>query len=574
MDIAFFHVGKPYNYRARLLSCEGREQPPTLLNLLWPKPARYPRRPFAGGRFCAPGMHFENNHFMIQRDTLNKSLWQDSAVPFQSSEIPSPDTTYDVIIVGGGITGLSTGILLQEAGKNCLIIEANNLCFGTTGGTTAHLNTLLDTPYTTISKNFSKEASRRVARATADAIQLIKRNIKKYQIDCEFEDAAAYLYAENSKQDKELEEIYDAAIEAGLTADYADSIPIPAPFTKAIKVAGQGKFHPVKYVYGLATAFEDAGGKILQHCRVTGAEDVEPLIVETSNGKYTGLDLIYATHIPPGVNLLHLRCMPYRSYAMAMKVEKDEYPEDLTYDMYDPYFYYRTQLVDGEKYLIIGGKDHKTGHEENTNRNYLQLEAKIKSLYSSSDIVYQWSAQYFEPTDGLPYIGHLPQHPDHIFVATGFGGNGMVYSHVAAKVLTDLLTGKEAGYDDLFNPNRIKPVAGFTNFIKHNADVVKQFVGKLFSSEKLDELSGLSAGEGKIVSFEGEKLGVYKSETGEIFAVNPVCTHLKCEVKFNSAEKSWDCPCHGGRFDCQGKLLTGPPSQDLEQVSIEQLINK
>ncbi|HTF27253.1 MAG TPA: FAD-dependent oxidoreductase, partial [Flavitalea sp.] len=519
-------------------------------------------------------MCFEISHIMIQRDSLNKSLWQDGADPFQSNDIPSKDTIYDVIIVGGGITGLTTGILLQEAGKKCLIIEANNLCFGTTGGTTAHLNTLLDTPYTTISKNFSKKASRQVAHATADAIQLIKQNINKYQIDCEYKDASAYLYAENSKQDKELQEIYETAIDAGLIAGYSESIPIPAPFTKAIKVEGQGKFHPVKYVFGLAKAFQNAGGKILQHCRVTGVEDTEPLIIETSNGKYTSLDLIYATHIPPGVNLLHLRCMPYRSYAMAIKVDEEDYPEDLTYDMYDPYFYYRSQVVDGEKYLIIGGKDHKTGHEENTYRSYLQLEAKIKSLYGSAEIVYQWSAQYFESADGLPYIGHLPQHPHHIYVATGFGGNGMVYSHVAAKILTDQLTGSEVNYDDLFNPNRLKPVAGFTNFIKHNADVVRQFAGKLFSGEKLDELSGLSAGEGKIVSFEGEKLGIYKSDSAEIFAVNPVCTHLKCEVKWNSAEKSWDCPCHGGRFDCQGRLLTGPPSRDLEQVSIEQLINK
>ena len=511
---------------------------------------------------------------MIARDTLNNSLWQESVSQYESLKTASAEEIYDVIIVGGGITGITTGLLLQEAGKKCLVIEAENLCYGTTGGTTAHLNTLLDTPYTTISKNFSKDASKLVARATADAIDLVKNNISRYDINCEFEDAAAYLYAENEKQDKELKSILDAAVAVGLEAKISDSIPIPAQFTSAIRVEGQAKFHPLKYVMALATAFENAGGCIIQHCRVQGVNENECLEVETSSLTFKARQLVYATHIPTGINLLHLRCAPYRSYAMAVKLQGDDYPADLTYDMYDPYFYYRTQVINGEKFLIAGGKDHKTGHEENTSRNYLQLEAKIKSLYPGYEITHQWSSQYFEPADGLPYIGHLPQHSDRIFVATGFGGNGMVYSHVSARILTDMLTGNETNYDDLFNPNRLKPVAGFTNFIRHNADVTKEFIGKLFSAENLEELSDLAPGEGKLVSFEGKKLGIYKSDKGKLFAINPICTHMKCDVKWNTAEKSWDCPCHGGRFDCKGKVLTGPPSADLEAVNLEQLIEK
>jgi len=511
---------------------------------------------------------------MIARDTLNKSLWQESVNPYESLKTASVEEVYDVIIVGGGITGITTGLLLQEAGKKCLLIEAENLGYGTTGGTTAHLNTLLDTPYTTISKNFSKDAAKQVAQVTADAIDLVKNNIIKYGISCEFEDAAAYLYAENEQQDKELKGILDAAVEAGLDAKTADSIPIPAQFTTAIRVEGQAKFHPLKYVLALAAAFEDAGGCIVQHCRVLGVNENGHLEVETTIVTFQASQLIYATHIPTGINLLHLRCAPYRSYVMAVKLPEQDYPEDLVYDMYDPYFYYRTQVINDKKFLIVGGKDHKTGHEENTSRNYLQLEAKIKSLFPGCEITHRWSSQYFEPADGLPYIGHLPQHSNNIFVATGFGGNGMVYSHVSARILTDMLTGKETSYDDLFDPNRLKPIAGFANFIRHNADVTKEFLGKLFSAEKLEELSDLAHGEGKLVSFEGKKLGIYKSETGKLFAVNPICTHMKCDVKWNTAEKSWDCPCHGGRFDCKGKVLTGPPSEDLETVSLEKIIEK
>lgn len=499
------------------------------------------------------------------------SLWQESVSPYTASNQPGKEA-YDVIIVGGGITGISTALLLQEAGKKCMVLEAANLCFGTTGGTTAHLNTLLDTPYTTISKNFGKEHARAVATAAADAIALIRSNIARYNIDCEFEWATAFLFAQDEQQVKELEEIVDASADAGLEMKYTDGIPVPVPFTKAVQVNGQAKFHPLRYVYGLAAAFEKAGGVIVQDCRVTGAERNETLEVETTRGTFRGTDLVYATHIPPGVNLLHLRCAPYRSYAMAVTLQDGDYPENLAYDMYDPYHYYRTQRVDGKDYLIVGGEDHKTAHEENTGRCFLNLENHVRKHFAVEEIVHQWSSQYFEPADGLPYIGHLPGHPDNIYVATGYGGNGMTYSSVAALTLKEMLLGEEAHYADLFNPNRIKPVAGFTNFIKHNADVVKNFVGKWFSGEEIQQAGELAKGEAKIVTWNKEKIALYKDEDGQLHAVSPECTHLKCGVQWNTAEKSWDCPCHGARYSCDGKVLTGPSDRDLEQIEVRTLV--
>ncbi len=511
---------------------------------------------------------------MIQRDSLQTSLWQDSVEKFTGSNIAGHELLYDVIIVGGGITGVTTALELQRAGKNCLLIEAANLCFGTTGGTTAHLNTLLDTPYNTIADKFGADGAKLVARATADAIQLVKDNISRYNIECGFEDTPAYLYALNSKQDKELDDIFKASADAGLRVSYTNELPVPDKFTRVMRVEGQAKFNPVYYVYALAKAFEQAGGVILQHTRVTGVTENEPLEVATSNGNFKADRLIYATHVPPGVNLLHLRCAPYRSYAMAMKLANDTYPDGLTYDMNDPYYYYRTQVIEGERYLIVGGEDHKTGHEENTNKCFQQLEARIRSMFDVAEITHRWSSQYFEPADGIPYIGHLPQHSDRIFVASGYGGNGITYSHVAANVLRELIINDVAPYENIFKPGRIKPVAGFVNFITHNADVARLFVGKLFSAEKLQGLSDLAPGEGRIVKFEGQKLGISKATDGSIHAVNPVCTHMHCDVAWNMAEQSWDCPCHGGRFDCHGKVLTGPPSIDLEPVSIEQLMEK
>jgi len=508
---------------------------------------------------------------MINRDGSCISLWQDNVAVYSPVNQADTGTIYDVIIVGGGITGINTALLLQTAGKKCLVLESHNIGFGTTGGTTAHLNTLLDTPYTTISKNFGKENAKLVADSVKSAIDLIRTNIDKYGIECGFSEADAYLFAQDEEQEKELNEILEATKDAGVTATYSDRLPFPIPFVKAIKVPGQGKFNPLRYVYGIAEAFEKAGGVIVQDCKVSGVENNELVEAETERGTFKAHDLIYATHIPPGINLLHLRCVPYRSYVIAVTLRNNEYPKDLAYDMVDPYHYYRTQEVDGVTYLIAGGKDHKTAHEENTDRSFLQLEAQVVKHFPVENIEYRWSSQYFEPADGLPYIGHLPGHPQNIYVATGFGGNGMVYSHVAALTLKEILLAEEEKYSSLFNPNRIKPVAGFTNFIKHNADVVRQFADKWFSHEEINEMADLAPGEGKVVVYNKQKIGLFKHETGALYAVNPICTHMKCEVKWNVAERTWDCPCHGARYSYDGSVITGPADRELEQISIRSL---
>jgi hypothetical protein len=507
---------------------------------------------------------------MIHRDGICTSLWQAHTTPYETTTAVSTHH-YDVIVIGGGITGISTALLLQEAGKKCLVLEARNLCFGTTGGTTAHLNTLLDTPYTTIAQNFGEENAVRVANATHEAIELISTNIKRHLIDCEFKEASAFLFARDKKQEKELEDIRKASEAAGLDIRYTSRIPVPIPCVQAVRVTGQAKFNPTEYVYGLARVFESLGGVILQDCP---AQEIDDLEVLTIKGRFSATDIVYATHIPPGINLLHLRCAPYRSYAMAVTLENNDYPEDLSYDMYDPYNYYRTQVVDGQKYLIAGGMDHKTGHVEETEQHFRQLEAHVRKYFAVRQVHYRWSSQYFESADGLPYIGHLPGTQEHIFVATGYGGNGMVYSSVAALLLRHLILNEPSPYTQLFDPNRIKPVAGFTNFIKHNADVVKQFAGKFLSHENIPELASLAPGEGKVVKYEDQKLAIYKSESGEIHAIHPACTHMRCEVKWNNAERSWDCPCHGARYDVDGNVLTGPADRALEQVQVSGLMEE
>ena len=504
----------------------------------------------------------------MQRDGACTSLWQSNMPAYPSPAKPIPQEVVDVLIVGGGITGITTALLLQKAGKKCIVAEANTLCFGTTGGTTAHLNTVFDHPYNELKSSFGEKAAQTIAEAAKEALDLIRQNIAQYNIDCEFEEQDGYMYSQEKKQTTELESILEATREVGIDMDYSDSIPVPIEFEKAVRFTGQAKFHPAKYVYGLAKAFEEAGGIILQGCRVTKVEENDDLEALTRYGKIRAKEMIWATHIPPGVNLLHFRCAPYRSYAMAVKLEDENYPEGLAYDMYDPYHYYRTQIVDGEKYLIAGGEDHKTAHEENTSMCFDRLEAYIRKYFKISEVSFRWSSQYFEPADGIAYIGHLPGHPERIYVATGFGGNGMTYGTISAITLSDMIAKGESKYQEIFNPNRIKPVAGFEAFVKENADVVAHMFKSPFAGSKIKELTELAHGEARVVKYEGHRIALYKNEQGKVYAVNPTCPHAKCSVAWNTAEKSWDCPCHGSRFAADGKLLCGPSMSDLQDVEL------
>lgn len=506
----------------------------------------------------------------MKRDGYNQSLWQETTTEIRVETSPFPaNKVFDVVIAGAGITGVATGLALAKAGKSVLILEAHTIGFGTTGGTTAHLNTFLDTPYNTIQKKFSPTDASLVAASVKQALDLIRRNVEEYHIDCGYKQLPGYVFSQNEEQTKELEDMIRASQESNVECSASSVIPVNIPFEKAAEFPGQSTFHAGRYLKGLAEAFTSSGGIILENCRVTGVDDATPNKVTTQSGDVFANHFIYATHIPPGVNLLHFRCAPYRSYAMAFRLEsEDAYPPALVYDMHDPYHYYRTQEIDGKLYLIAGGEDHKTGHEQNTDNCFRKLEAHVRNFFPVQEVTHQWSSQYYEPTDGLPYIGHLPGHTGTTYVATGYSGNGMVYSSVAAMLLTDLISTGKSEWDELYDPNRIKMVAGFSNFVKEAADVVGLLLKKTVPATKLSGLSELAKGEAAIVNYEGSKVALYKDDSGEIFALHTACTHIKCDVAWNSTEKTWDCPCHGSRFSYSGEVLTAPARKPLESIDL------
>jgi glycine/D-amino acid oxidase-like deaminating enzyme/nitrite reductase/ring-hydroxylating ferredoxin subunit len=509
----------------------------------------------------------------MRRDGATVSLWQTADEFVPSSQIDTTKT-YDAVIVGGGITGITTALLLQKAGMNCLVAEAKNLCFGTTGGTTSHLNTVMDTPYSTVESDFGKESAQMLAEIARRALNLVRQHVEEYNIDCGYEEKNGYIYAQEESQLKMLDDIYESSLRAGVDVERADHISAPVDFIKAIAFKRQAQIHPAKYVFALAKAFEGLGGTIVQDCRVTEIDEDEVHTIKTTKGNIKATRLIWATHIPPGVNILHFRCAPYRSYAMAFTIKEGITPTGLDYDLYDPYHYHRTQNDNGKQYIIVGGEDHKTAHIKNTEECFRHLKAYIRKYYNVDEIAYKWSSQYFEPADGLAYIGHLPGNRENVFVATGFGGNGITYSHIAALVLTELLTTGETKYSKIFAPGRVKPVAGFTNFVKEQADVVKEFVSGWVGTEKIEGLAELAPNDAMVVKYEGKKLALYKDETGKPHAISPVCPHAKCIVEWNSAEKSWDCPCHGSRFSPDGEVLTGPAKTNLEIIELRDLLPK
>ncbi|WP_294294648.1 FAD-dependent oxidoreductase [uncultured Chryseobacterium sp.] len=477
---------------------------------------------------------------------------------------------FDAAIVGGGITGISTALQLQQSGKKCILLEAANIGFGTTGGTTAHLNDFFDTTFTEAINDFGKDNAQLLAEVGQEAIGIIETNIKNYNIDCNFERKKAYLFALDEKQEKQLEDIVDGASKVGHEMMYVDEIPFPIPFKKAVSIPDQAQFHPVKYIKVLCEAFINTGGIILEDCLAEKHDEQDDVIIlKTSKGEIKSQHLIYATHIPPGLSILHTTNAPYRSYAMAFSLKDENYPKDLGYDLIDPYHYYRVQEINGETLLIAGGEDHKTGHEEDTGECFSRLENYVRKYFDVETAYYSWSSQYYEPTDGFPYIGKLPGSKGKAYTATGFRGNGMIFGTISSRIISDLIINGNSKYENIFNPSRIKPIAGFTSFVEENAVVAFHFIKDKLFKEKITSLHEINEGEAKVVKYEGDSYALYKEATGKVHLVKSTCPHAKCEVRWNSAELSWDCHCHGSRFNINGKILTGPSVMALQRVDPE-----
>jgi glycine/D-amino acid oxidase-like deaminating enzyme/nitrite reductase/ring-hydroxylating ferredoxin subunit len=503
----------------------------------------------------------------MNRDGNKKSFWQSNTMTEKTQIIKEKHTEhFDTIIVGAGITGITLAKELQNRGQKCLILEKGNVGFGTTGGTTAHINNFFDSSYDEVISNFGEDGAKTLAAAAKETVQYIKNNIIKYHISCEYSECSFYLFSAEDKQNDQLTKIFDAHQIVGIDTVKAHSIPFTLPFENAIEIKGQAQFHPLRYVNKLVKEFEKDGGTVLTETQVSDFEnkDGKVKVICNNDGQFSADNLVWATHIPPGNNRFSVLLAPYRSYALTARLENPVTSMAQTADLYDPYHYIRYHKSNDDYFLIAGGFDHMTGDEENTEEHFNALIKYVDDNFRYKDIVAKWSSQYYVPADGLAYIGQMPGE-ENIYIATGFNGNGITFGSMASLIIPDLMEGNISPLSNLLSPGRIKPVASVRNVISEVVNASSHFIKDKFSSEKIKDLDMIAAGEGKIIKHDGDTIAAYRDLNSELHLLSPICPHTGCNVVWNPSEITWDCPCHGSRFSIDGSLLNGPAMSDLKK---------
>lgn len=476
------------------------------------------------------------------------------------------DRTTEVVIVGAGITGITAALLLKRAGKKVILLEAQEVLSGETGRTTSHLTQILDHRYHHIAQRFGKDGARRVAASQGEAIDLIEKLVGELDIDCGFQRVPGHLYAETEAQRAQLEQEAEAAREAGLDVSLTEELPLPFPVKLAMRLERQAQLHPVEYLLPLLEQVSGDGCEVFTHTRVRSFGDGSPCQVETDRGVIRADAVFLATHVPLNKVMLITKVAPYRTYAVASR-QTAGLPPGLYWDMYDPYHYTRTHQTPEGTWLIIGGKDHRVG-EEDEERAFAELADYARERYGVTEVEHRWSGQIEEPADGLALLGRN-RLSRHTYVATGFSGTGITWGTLGAMIVSDLILGRENRFADLYEPARRVALRSPREYVSENLDYPLQLVKDRFERPEVAALAEIPLEEGRLVSVNGKTVAVYRDSAGELHAMSPVCTHLGCHVQWNGAEKSWDCPCHGGRFDARGQVLHGPPVRRLMPVSLE-----
>jgi glycine/D-amino acid oxidase-like deaminating enzyme/nitrite reductase/ring-hydroxylating ferredoxin subunit len=494
------------------------------------------------------------------------SVWSEST-PAPPYPVLDGNVGVDVAIVGGGITGITAALLLQRAGKRCAVIEARRIGKGETGKSTAHLTTLLDAPYHTLVSRFGMDGARLAAAAQRAAIDRIASLGDELNVACDFRRIPGYLYAERQRDVAELEREAETCAKLGLDATLVGAVPLPFPVARGLRIDNQAAMHPRIYLQALAAAFTADGGSLFEETQVVAIDEGDLCRVISDRGVVTARAVIVAAHVPIANRvLLHAKLAAYRSYVVS--VDAGSEPDAMFWDMAQPYHYIRKQRVGGRELLMIGGEDHKVGELEDTTLPFARLESYVQARFGRAPAAtdFRWSGQIVMSADGLPYVGRNSL-SSRVYVATGYGGNGITQGTLAAMVLSDEVCGLANPFAELLNATRIKPLASAKAVVSENVDFPRHLVGDRLSLRRGDHSHGLASiapGEGKVVTLEGEHLAVYRNANGQLSALSPVCTHLGCIVHWNSTEVSWDCPCHGSRFDPQGRVLNGPAVAALE----------
>lgn len=524
-----------------------------------------------------------NDEHTIQDSDISSgqhdTVWLDThAMTYKNPLSENAET--NVLVIGGGIAGLTTAYLCLKEGKKVILLQQGFLGSGETGRTTAHLSNALADRYFNYEKTFGEAGSRLAAESHAAAISEIERIVNSEHIDCDFKRLNGYLFLSENDKGKTLTEEFGATQRAGIATKMLDAIPGLADGAdkNTIEFPQQARFHVLKYLNGLQKAILDMGGKIYTHSR---AENITKDGAEANGFKVDAHHIVVATNTP--INdfvTMHTKQYAYRSYVIGAKVKKDSVLDALWWDTGDqdsqwaaaPYYYVRLQELDEEYDLLIcGGEDHKTGQADEEDISYDERYEILedwarKHFPQMGEVVYRWSGQVMESIDGLGYMGKNPG-DDNTYIITGDCGNGMTHTTIGAMIIRDEIVGRTNKYSGLYDPARITLKSAGT-FIQESSNMAKQYL-EWISSTDLKDADTLNAGQGGILTKGFSKIAVYKDEENKVQAFSAVCPHMGCVVHWNSDEKSFDCPCHGSRFDNTGKVINGPAISDLKKIEIK-----
>lgn len=496
--------------------------------------------------------------------------WLTSATFPQFARL-SEDASADVVVVGGGVTGLTVAYLLAKAGKEVVVLERDRCTVTDTGHTSAHLTMVTDTRMTALVKRFGRDHAQAVWDAGLAAIATIDDVVRENAIDAGFDWVDGYLHAPLSgppgEESERLKQDAALARELGFDAEYLDSVPLVD--RPGIRFVDQARVHPRAYLAGVAKAFVALGGHIHEH---SAAEEFcdEPRAVKAAGHTVSCADIVIATHNPlvgiagtSAAILFQTKLALYTSYVIAGRVPSGVIADALWWDTSDPYYYLRVEPHRDFDVIVFGGQDHKTGQQGDTAVCYRRLEERLKEIVPQAKFTHRWSGQVIETPDGLPYVGQNAQHQ---YEATGYAGNGLTFGTLAGMMISDAILGRPNPWAELFDPGRKALTRGLWDYLKENIDYPYYMIRDRFAGAEAQSLRAVKRGQGKVIERNGAKVAAYRDKAGHVTLCSAICTHMGCTVGWNPAEGTWDCPCHGSRFKPTGAVISGPAEAPLSPV--------
>jgi glycine/D-amino acid oxidase-like deaminating enzyme/nitrite reductase/ring-hydroxylating ferredoxin subunit len=499
---------------------------------------------------------------MPAAETPPESLWL-ATTPETHYDPLKDGLDVDTAVVGAGITGLTAAVRLDDAGQDVAVIEADRVVTGATGYTTAKLTSQHGLIYDYLRSNLGDKKARKYARANEGAIDEVASWIEALDIDCDFERRPAYTYATSPDDRESVRAEAEAAAGIGLPADFVETTELPYDVSGAVRFDEQAQFHPRSYLLTIAEEIDGGGSYVFEETRARDIDPGSPCEVATDRGRIVADNVIVASHFPFfDHNGYFARMHPKQAYLLAVRIDGTP-PEGMYYSAGKPADTLRSHPVAGEELLIVGGQGHKTGENEPpTSERYRRCEQFAREHFDVESVEYRWSTHDYYPVDRVPFVGRLGPGIENVYVGTGFKGWGMTGGTAAGMILSQLLRTGSHPWADVFDPLRVGPRESAKKFVTENTEVAGHFVGD-WAKALLSPTEIPAQGEAKIVREDGHPYGVYRDEDGEIHAVSAVCPHMSCVVSWNDAERSWDCPCHGSRFDYDGEVLSGPALDDL-----------